>query len=102
MKKEAIAQELARAELKVFELRAQLACTLGAAFDALIKAPDSMGSGVIIQIHALGGREIVAPVMIRDGLSRETRAALCDDLRRSFELATMVSPLMARPQNKES
>lgn len=51
-----------------------------------------MASGVVITITALGGREIVAPVLIRDGLSDETIAALQADFSRSYDLATMYKP----------
>lgn len=88
--------ELATAQRRVAELKAQLAATLGAAFDAMPKAADCHGSAVILTLTALGGREIVPPVAIRDGLAPATVAALQDDLRRSFELATLVSPAMAR------
>jgi len=55
-----------------------------------------MASGVVLQLTALGGRELIPPVVIRDGLWPETIAALQEDLRRSFEIATMVNPAMAR------
>lgn len=89
--------ELAAANRRVYELRAQLASTLGAAFDALPKAAEAFhGSAVIVTITAIGGREVVAPVAIRDGLSRASVAALQADCARSFELATLVNPAMAR------
>lgn len=50
------------------------------------------GSGVIITIKALGGREIVEPVLIPDGLSVETIDALRSDLRRAFLRATELKP----------
>lgn len=51
-----------------------------------------MASGVVLTLTALGGREICEPVLIRDGLSKETIAALRADLQRSFELATLYKP----------
>lgn len=87
---------LVNAERKVYELRAQLASTMGAAFDDMVKAADYHSSVVILTLTALGGREIVNPVAIRDGLSNRSVEALQDDLRRSFELATLVNPGMAR------
>ena len=51
-----------------------------------------MGSGVILTITALGGREIVEPVMILNGLSQETVAALRADFRRAFKYATELKP----------
>lgn len=97
-KRAKIESELAAAQRRVAELKAQLAGTLGAAFDAVPKAAECHGSAVILTLTALGGREIIPPVAIRDGLSQKTVTAIQDDLRRSFELATLVSPAMARPQ----
>ena len=89
--------ELAAANRRNSELKAQLASVLGAAFDAIPKAGEPLhGSAVILTLTAIGGREVVGPVAIRDGLSAATIAAIQDDLRRSFELATMVNPAMAR------
>ena len=51
-----------------------------------------MASGVIITLTVLGGREIFSPVMIRNGLSKETIAALKADFVRSFEDATEFKP----------
>lgn len=95
-KRAKLESELAAAQRRVAELKAQLASTLGAAFDAMPKAGDCHGSAVILTLTALGGREIVAPVAIRDGLSPATVAALQADIARSFELATLVNPAMAR------
>lgn len=97
-----LAAKLAAAERKAWELRAQLAHRIGQAFDDLPKAGTEHlpASGVIVTFTALGGREIVAPVMIRNGLSAATIAALQDDLCRTFEAATMVNPAMARHHNR--
>ena len=51
-----------------------------------------MGSAVIITVTALGGREIVAPVAIKNGLSDATIKAIQDDLLRSFNYATEFKP----------
>ena len=97
MKRKEIESRLAEAERRVFELRAQLASRIGAAFDAMPKTADSfMGSGIVLHVTALGGAEIVPPVVIRDGFSPASVAALQDDLRRSFEIATMAVLTMAR------
>jgi hypothetical protein len=50
------------------------------------------GSGVLLQLHALGGRKIIDPIVIRDGLSADTIAALQRDVIRSYELATQFKP----------
>ena len=49
-------------------------------------------SGLILSITVLGGREPFDPVMIRDGLSKETIAALKADLVRSYNLAIAFKP----------
>ena len=49
-------------------------------------------SGVIITLTVLGGRELIQPTMIRDGLSDELIAALRSDFRRSYQLATLHKP----------
>ena len=49
-------------------------------------------SGVILSITMLGGREPFDPVLIRDGLSKETIAALKADLVRSYNLAIAFKP----------
>lgn len=75
------------------ELRAQLAHVYHFASAELHKAGDClMGSGVLVQLHALGGREIVNPVVIRDGLSPDTIEALRRDLVRSYQGATIFKP----------
>lgn len=78
---------------KVKELTGQLASTYHFADAALDKAgPDLFGSGVLLQLHALGGTKLIEPVVIRDGLSAETIAALRKDIERSYKLATMLKP----------
>ena len=88
--------ELAKERRKVYELKAQMASVLGTAFDDLPKAADAHGSAVIVTVTRLGGADVIPPVAIRDGLSRKTVEALQEDVCRSFELATMVNPAMAR------
>ena len=51
-----------------------------------------VGSGVILHITALGGKEIIGPVMIPGGLSPETIEALRADFRRGFIDATAFKP----------
>ena len=78
---------------KVTELTAQLAHTYHFADAELHKAGDAlMASGVLLTMHALGGRQLISPVVIRDGLSADTIAALRRDLVRSYEGAIMFKP----------
>lgn len=51
-----------------------------------------MGSAVIITLTSLGGKELILPSAIRDGLSKETIAAIKLDLKRSYEVATVFKP----------
>ena len=50
------------------------------------------GSGVILTLTVLGGREICEPVLIRDGLSDQTIVALKADMVRSYVNATAFKP----------
>lgn len=49
-------------------------------------------SGVVITVTALGGREILGPTLVLNGLSDATIAALKSDFVRSFEYATANKP----------
>lgn len=89
-----------RADLqrKVIELEAQLACTYHFASATLDKAGDALtASGCLVRLHALGGRELIPPVLIRDGLSAETIAALRADIVRSYAGAVALRPKGATP-----
>lgn len=85
-----------RADLsrRIRELEAQLAYTYHIASSTLHKAGQDrmMASGVLLTLNALGGAEIIPPVVIRDGLSAETIAAIRADIARSFDLATQFKP----------
>ncbi len=75
------------------ELEAQLAHRYHFANADLHKAGTAhkMASGVLLQLTAIGGKEIITPVMIKDGLSDETIAAIRKDLKRSYDLAVIFS-----------
>ena len=79
-------QELLR---KNTELAGQLAGAYKRASRDLPKASTAhlTASGVLLQLTVLGGRQLIEPVVIRDGLSLETIEAIRADLHRSFELA---------------
>lgn len=80
-------------ERKIIELEAQLAYVYAAVSKDIHKTGDCLtASGVLVRLTALGGREIVKPFVIRDGLSEETINALKKDLQRSYELATLQKP----------
>lgn len=88
-----------KAELrrKVSELESQLAMSYHFADAELHKAGALMGSGCVITLTALGGRELIKPVMILDGLSPATIAALRADIVRSWERATELKPKGVQP-----
>jgi hypothetical protein len=77
-------------ERRVLELEASIASTCYYALSDLKKLSTDhmMASGVVISITKIGGGIGIKPVMIRDGLSLETIAAISNDLKRSYDLAT--------------
>lgn len=81
-------------ERENMELRAQLAHRYASACSEISKASTDhlTASAVILTLTALGGREIVTPIAIRDGLSKDTIAAIKADLIRSHEQAVAVKP----------
>jgi len=79
-------------ERTIIELRAQLASTYHFASKELPKATELKGSGVLLTLHALGGREIIPPVVIRDGLSENTINTLQHDIGRSYAEAIALKP----------
>lgn len=90
-----MAAKLTKADLrrKVAELESQLAHVYHFADAQIDKAgAPLMASGVVMTLTAIGGREIIPPVCIKDGLSPATIAAIRADLRRSYELATALAP----------
>ena len=84
----------AELERKLLEALAGQAHVYHFADTSIGKASTShlLGSGVVMTLTVLGGREICSPVLLRDGLSDETIAALRGDLNRSYELATLYKP----------
>lgn len=45
-----------------------------------------MGSGVLLQLTGIGGKDLINPILIRDGLSEETIEAIKKDIKRSYDL----------------
>lgn len=92
--KQTKAQRIAELERKLREAEAGQAHVYHFASQTIDKASTNslMGSGVIITLTVLGGREIFDPVMIRNGLSKETIEALKADFVRSYEDAIEFKP----------
>lgn len=86
--------KVSRADLnrKIKELESQLAFNYAHASMKIHKASDLMASGVILELTALGGNKIIEPVMIVDGLSKETVESLKKDIVRSWKRATEQKP----------
>lgn len=83
------AQQIADLQRRLGEAYAASPSTYSTASRDLSKASTDhlMASGVVVTITALGGRVITPPVLIRDGLSHDTIAALQADIARSFKLS---------------
>lgn len=92
--KQTKSQRIAELERKLMEAKASQAHVYHFASASIDKASTKhlVASGVVITLTTLGGREIFSPVLIRDGLSDETIAALKADFVRSYELATLYKP----------
>ena len=88
------AQRIADLERKLEEARAHHIYRHHFASKALdkVSVDKLMGSGVVLSLTLLGGKELFEPVMVRNGLSKETIAALKADLVRSFNYATELKP----------
>ncbi len=88
------AQRIAELEKKLEEAKAQHIYLYYFASKALdrFSTDKLMGSGVVLSLTLLGGKELFEPVMICNGLSKETIAALKADLARSFNYATEMKP----------
>ena len=78
-------------ERKIKELQALSAPYLFDAFKNIDKT-EAMASAVVIQITALGGREIVAPFAICDGLSPATIEALKADILKTMRMSHFETP----------
>ena len=91
---ERLQQRVAELERKLLESNAAQAHVYHFASANLHKAGiDKLaGSGVILTLTVLGGRVICEPVMIRNGLSLETVAALKADMVRSYQDAVVFKP----------
>ena len=92
MKHPKLQARIAELEKKLFVSEASQVHNHHFADMSLGKAANCMGSGVILTITKLDGRNLVDPVLIRNGLSDASVAALRADLARSFQYATELKP----------
>lgn len=83
----------AELQRRVMELEAQHPAASRAALRDLPKAGDSLhASAAVLTITALGGRVIVGPVAIRDGLSAQAIDALRADVNASLQKTLGLTP----------
>tara|TARA_R110000868_G_scaffold322391_9_gene583322 strand:- start:3119 stop:3418 length:300 start_codon:yes stop_codon:yes gene_type:complete len=91
-------------EQELFDLRAQLSHTYNLSYKKLSDASQDKlyASGVVLQLTALGGREIIPPVLIRDGLTLETINQLRYEIERSskelLRLFTITPIILKKPE----
>jgi hypothetical protein len=91
---EDLRQQVIKLQRQKLELEAQLAHVYHFASHGLAKADTkrTIGSGVLVQLHYLGGAEVCLPFVIKDGFSDETITGLLADLRRSYEKTIEFKP----------
>lgn len=75
-------------EMEIKSLKAQLRCSLYTAHRELEKVGTKrmMGSGVIVTITSISGKELVQPFMCADGLVDETIEVLQEQIKTTVEL----------------
>lgn len=93
------AARIAELERKLQEALAGQAHRYKFAQEGLKKAGEKhlAGSGIVLTMTVLGGRELFEPVVIRDGLTEATIEALNAEMVRSYELATLYKPTTKEP-----
>lgn len=91
-------QKIAKLQAELRAYKAEDVYTMRLAYDELAKLTKSrfMASGLILHITDPGGREVLQPVMIKDGFSDSTIAAIQADLKAGLEMrlafATLPEP----------
>lgn len=55
----------------------------------------TMGSGIVVTMHYMGGAEVCLPFLLKDGLSDATIEALRADLRYTYDRAVEFKPTEA-------
>ena len=94
LKKKTKSQRIVELERKLYESGSYRIYRHHFASKALDKLSTDrlLGSGVVLSLTKVGGEMPFEPVMICNGLSKETIAALKADLARSFNYATEMKP----------
>lgn len=83
---------------KVDQYKASLIHTYHFAGGELLKCGKDrlLGSGLIVEIKDLNGKQRVMPFMVKDGLSSTTINSLLDDMQASFDSAIEFKPVTKR------
>lgn len=93
--KAAMANRIAELERKLMEAEAAQAHVYHFA-KSYIKANATRqkmaGSGIIVRLNYLGGKEVSSPFMLKDGFSDELIAALVADMQYSYANLTEFKP----------
>ena len=73
---------------RILELESQMAFTFVMALNGIKQATESryMASGILLQLTAIGGKEIIPPTMIKDGFKPETIEAIAAEIQKSSDL----------------
>jgi hypothetical protein len=81
-------------EREIVELKAMQPYSYAFATKEIDKAGTAhqTASAVVITLTGIGGADIINPVAIRDGLSKETIEAIKRDIARSYDIAVMFKP----------
>jgi hypothetical protein len=94
MKKQELLAELAALRVKARDLEAQLTFQHHFADANLDKCSSEkcMGSAIILELSALGGKTLVGPIAIRNGLSPSTIKELKYDIGLSYQESIQFKP----------
>lgn len=94
MSKPAAKKKPTKAELArmLKEAKAQQIHVCHFADQYLAKMGNFQASGIMVELTALGGREIIPPIVISNGLSQETIDALRKDILRTYQYKTELKP----------
>lgn len=84
-------EKIGHLKRKVIELGGSSPTAYHVAHASLMSCAEDkmMGSGVLLSLSFLGGKAPFEPIVIRDGLSKETIEAIKRDIKRSYDLATL-------------
>jgi hypothetical protein len=86
-------------ERKYLESEAGSLHKLGHAYSNILANNERMGmSAVVVSLTALGGREILPPFCIYDGLSKETCEAIKNDIERTVRRLIAYLPTALRTE----